>query len=53
MSETVFIFGAGASVACGAPVMEAGLADRVFEMADLVALIEQAETPVPAAAMIP
>jgi len=31
------------------PAMQAGLADRVFEMADLVALIEQAEAPVPAA----
>lgn len=29
------------------PAMEAGLADRVFEMADLVELIEQAEAPVP------
>lgn len=30
------------------PAMEAGLADRVFDMADLVELIEQAEAPVPA-----
>ncbi|MGH9408623.1 MAG: IS1 family transposase [Vicinamibacterales bacterium] len=30
------------------PAMQAGLADRVFEMADLVALIEQAEAPMPA-----
>jgi IS1 family transposase len=30
------------------PAMQAGLADRVFEMADLVALIEQAEAPQPA-----
>jgi IS1 family transposase len=29
------------------PAMQAGLADRVFDMADLVALIEQAEAPVP------
>src|SRR5437660_7614989 len=27
------------------PAMQAGLADRVFDMADLVALIEQAEAP--------
>lgn len=30
------------------PAMEAKLADRAFDMADLVALIEQAEAPVPA-----
>ncbi len=30
------------------PAMQAGLADRVFEMSDLVALIEQAEAPMPA-----
>ena len=30
------------------PAMQAGLSDRVFEMSDLVALIEQAEAPVPA-----
>lgn len=30
------------------PAMEAGLSDRVFEMRDLVALIEEAEAPVPA-----
>ena len=30
------------------PAMQAGLADRVFDMADLVALIEQAEAPQPA-----
>lgn len=30
------------------PAMQAGLADRVFEMTDLVALIEQAEAPQPA-----
>src|SRR5439155_16768858 len=30
------------------PAMQAGLADRVFEMSDLVALIEQAEAPQPA-----
>ena len=30
------------------PAMEAGLTDRVFEMSDLVELIEQAEAPVPA-----
>jgi hypothetical protein len=29
------------------PAMQAGLADRVFEMTDLVALIEQAEAPQP------
>lgn len=29
------------------PAMQAGLADRVFEMTDLVELIEQAEAPVP------
>jgi hypothetical protein len=28
--------------------MQAGLADRVFDMSDLVALIEQAEAPQPA-----
>ena len=27
------------------PAMAAGLADRVFDMADVVALIEQAEAP--------
>jgi len=30
------------------PAMQAGLADRVFDMSDLVALIEQAEAPMPA-----
>ena len=30
------------------PAMQAGLSDRVFEMADLVALIEDAEAPKPA-----
>jgi IS1 family transposase len=30
------------------PAMQAGLADRVFDMTDLVALIEQAEAPQPA-----
>lgn len=30
------------------PAMQAGLADRVFDMTDLVALIEQAEAPMPA-----
>jgi len=30
------------------PAMQAGLADRVFDMSDLVALIEQAEAPQPA-----
>ncbi|PYQ90688.1 MAG: hypothetical protein DMG02_10215 [Acidobacteria bacterium] len=30
------------------PAMQAGLADRVFDMIDLVALIEQAEAPQPA-----
>jgi hypothetical protein len=30
------------------PAMQAGLADRVFDMADLMALIEQAEAPRPA-----
>ena len=30
------------------PAMAAGLADRVFDMADVVALIEQAEAPMPA-----
>ena len=30
------------------PAMAAGLADRVFDMTDLVALIEQAEAPQPA-----
>jgi hypothetical protein len=30
------------------PAMEAGLADRVFDMSDLVSLIEQAEAPQPA-----
>ena len=30
------------------PAMAAGLADRVFDMTDLVALIEQAEAPMPA-----
>ena len=30
------------------PAMAAGLADQVFDMADLVALIEQAEAPMPA-----
>jgi hypothetical protein len=30
------------------PAMEAGLADRVFDMSDIVALIEQAEAPQPA-----
>jgi hypothetical protein len=29
------------------PAMQAGLSDRVFEMTDLVALIEQTEAPVP------
>lgn len=29
------------------PAMQAGLADKVFEMTDLVALIEQAEAPMP------
>lgn len=30
------------------PAMAAGLADRVFDMCDVVALIEQAEAPQPA-----
>ncbi len=30
------------------PAMAAGLADRVFDMKDLVELIEQAEAPMPA-----
>jgi hypothetical protein len=30
------------------PAMAAGLTDRLFEMTDLVALIEQAEAPTPA-----
>src|SRR5689334_19766730 len=30
------------------PAMQAGLADRVFDMTDLVELIEQSEAPVPA-----
>lgn len=30
------------------PAMAAGLADRVFDMSDVVALIEQAEAPQPA-----
>lgn len=30
------------------PAMQAGLADCVFDMADLVKLIEQAEAPMPA-----